>query len=218
MSLADLFHQLSILIGLPAVLLAAVAAALIVIVRDWRLALFSYAVLSVMQALILSHVVPVEWALLQPIIGGMIAVMLFLSARQLQAGRSVRPTWEARWPQMASLTSFRILAVALAAVAFWTLRSGIRLPVVEPLLRDAVVWLALVGLLGVALHEEPLHAGLALLTTLGGCQLLLFSLIQRRMLVGLVEGGQLLLGLAIAYLMLSRNPARPTASAEPSAR
>jgi hypothetical protein len=62
----------------------------------------------------------------------------------------------------------------------------------------------MLGILGLALHEEPLHAGLALLTVLGGMGLLMFSLIQSRMVIGLVLGGQLLLGLAIAYLMLSR--------------
>ena len=77
------------------------------------------------------------------------------------------------------------------------------LPKVDPLFfRDTIFWLTLIGLLGLALHEEPLHAGLSLLTVLGGFQLLLFTLVQRRTLLGLTEGVQLLLGLAIAYLMV----------------
>jgi hypothetical protein len=39
---------------------------------------------------------------------------------------------------------------------------------------------------------------------LGGSELLLFSLIQSRTMIGVLEGGQLLLGLAISYLMVSR--------------
>ncbi|PKO22494.1 MAG: hypothetical protein CVU38_09120 [Chloroflexi bacterium HGW-Chloroflexi-1] len=225
MSLVDLIRQVSILIGLPAALVACVAAAVIVIARDWRLVLLAYALLSVMLALLLSQVIPTEWASLQVIVGGLIAVMLFLSARQLRwasrggSGRGMqlllRPGHEARWPQVASLSSFRLLAVALTAVAYLALRDDVRLPVVQPLLRDTIFWLGLVGLLGLALHEEPLHAGLALLTFLGGFQLLLFSLTQQRMLVGITGGGQLLLGLAISYLVLSRGLAETQPASGP---
>lgn len=209
MSLADLFRLLSTFIGLPTVIVAGIAAALIVIARDWRVLLFAYALLSVMLSLLLSQIIPIPWALLQTIVGGLNAVMLYLSARQL-GGRAQRGmSQDARWPQMASLTVFRVLAVSLGAVAFFSLRNSVQLPVVGPLFRDAVFWLALVSFLGLALTEEPLHAGLSLLTLLGGVQLLLFSLIQRRLLVGLMEGGQLLLGLAVAYLVLSRGLARP---------
>ncbi len=204
MTLADLFRQLSILVGLPAVLIAAVASAAIVVARDWRVVLFAYAVLSVMLALLLSQVIPTEWALLQVIVGGLIAVMLFLAARQLRWHPASGVPWQDRWPQMVSLGSFRVLAVALTAVAFLALRDEVVLPVVDALFRDVIFWLALIGLLGLALHEEPLHAGLSLLMVLAGCELLLFSLMQQRLLIGLLEGGRLLLGLAISYLMAAR--------------
>jgi uncharacterized MnhB-related membrane protein len=204
MNLADFFRQLSLLIGLPAVLLGAVAAATIVIVRDWRIALFAYAVLSTVLALLLSQIIPPEWALLQAIVGGLIAVMLYLSARQLRWNPASAVSWEERWPQMASLGSFRVLAIALAVVTFVALREDIDLPQVDLLFRDTIFWLMLIGLLGLALHEEPLHAGLSLLTVLGGSEILLFSLMQSRTMIGVLEGGQLLLGLAISYLMVSR--------------
>lgn len=202
MSLADLFRQLSILIGLPAVLLAGAAAATIVIARDWRLVLFAYAALSVLMALLLAQIVPVEWALQQTISGGLIAVMLYLSARQL-SGRSDQPP-DLRWPILASMTSLRMLAVGLAAATFFIVHDSIQLPELDSLFRDAVLWLALVGLLGLALHEEPLHAGVSLLVFLNGCELLIFSLTQQQTLVGIAQAGQVLLGLAIAYLMLAR--------------
>ena len=100
MSLADLFRQLSILIGLPAVLLACAGAAVIVVARDWRLGLFGYALVSLMLALLLSQIIPTDWALMQAITGGLIAVILFLSARQLrwtpdsgQPGNGAGQTW-----------------------------------------------------------------------------------------------------------------------------
>ena len=79
-----------------------------------------------------------------------------------------------------------------------------KLPLVEPLFRDTLVWLVMFGVLGLALHAEPMHAGLSLLIILGGLELLLFTLTRSGTLVGLMMAWQLLLGLAIAYLVLPR--------------
>jgi len=52
---------------------------------------------------------------------------------------------------------------------------------------------------------------------LSGFQLFLFTLVQQRMMIALLEGGQLLLGLAISYLMVSRGlaAAQPIADVTP---
>lgn len=215
MSLTDFFRQVSIFMGLPAVVAAGIAAALIVVARDWRLSLFAYAVFSVTLALLLFQVIPAEWALQQVIVGGISAVMLYLSARQLRSRVQAWQPSEARWPRLASLTSFRLLAVGMLAVAFWGLRTRIAVPLVDPLFGDALLWLLLVSLAGLALHEEPLHAGLSLLVLLGAVELLLFTLTQRRMLVGLWQALQLLCGLAIAYLVLAHGLADPAAEEGP---
>ena len=203
MSLVDLFRQLSILIGLPAVLLACAGAAAIVVARDWRLSLFGFALVSLMLALLLSQIIPTDWALMQAITGGLIAVILFLSARQLRWTPDCGQPWERRWPNLASLTSFRLLALVLAAVSFAVVRGRIAIPGLDPLFRDALLWLVMMSLLGLSLHTEPLHAGLCLLVFVGAAELLVFTLFQRRVLVGLWMGGQVLLGLAIAYLVVA---------------
>jgi hypothetical protein len=200
----ELFHQLGLLVGLPVAILAGAGAVLVVVPRDWRAVLFGYALLSVMLSFLLSRVLPAEWALLQTIVGGLVAVMLFLSAGQLRGIGRLGVNWQARWPQMASLTSFRIIAAVLTAVAYFVLHERVKLPLVEPLFRDTLVWLVMFGVLGLALHTEPMHAGLSLLTILGGLELLLFTLVRSSTLVGLMMAWQLLLGLAIAYLVLSR--------------
>jgi hypothetical protein len=188
----------------PTVLLLGAMAALIVIARDWRLILFAFGVASALIAFLLAQAIPTEWALLQAIAGGLTAVMLFLSARQLQGVESRKAPVETRWPQMSSLTSFRLLAVALAGAAFMLVHTAVTLPGVGSMMRDAILWLGVMGLVGLALHEEPLHAGLSLLLILGGFNLLLFHLTQNRVTVGLMEAWQLLLGLAISYLTVSR--------------
>ncbi len=215
MSLADLFRQLSILIGLPAVLIAGIGAALIMIARDWRISIAGYMLVSVMLALLLSQVIPVEWALQQAIVGGLVAVMLYMSARQLRSRAEARRPLEARWPLMASLTSFRLLAVGLVGVTFYVLRERISIPLLDELFRDALVWLVLISLVGLALHEEPLHAGLCLLTFLGAVELLLFTLTQQRMVVGLWQVTQVLVGLAVAYLVLARGLVAQTSDGQP---
>jgi hypothetical protein len=98
--------------------------------------------------------------------------------------------------------------VLLTLLAFLAIHQVVQLPGLSPVMRDGVLWLMMAGFLGMALHEEPLHAGLALLTLLGGFLLLLFNLTQNRTLFGLLEGWQLLLGLAISYLTVSRGLAR----------
>ena len=211
----ELYRQIGLLVGLPIAILAGFGAVLVVVPRDWRAVLGGYALLSVMLSLLLSRVLPGEWALLQTIVGGLIAVMIFLSAGQLRNVSRNQVRWQARWPLMASLTSFRLIAAAVAGIAYYLLHDRVLLPEVEPLFRDAIVWLAMMGILGLALHTEPMHAGLSLLTLLGGFELLLFTLVQNRLLVGLIMAWQLLLGLAIAYLVLSHGLAPTVKAATP---
>jgi hypothetical protein len=218
MPFTDLVRQVSILLSLPSVIFVAVAAAVIVIARDWRTVLFAYGLLSAVLALLLSQVIPTEWALLQAIVGGMVAVMLFLSARQLRGAHPRGTGFENAWPLLSSLSSFRLLVVVLAAVGFIVIRSRVHLPLVTASYQDAVIWLVLMGLLGLALHEEPLHAGLSLLMILEGCLLLLYQLTQQRILVGFMEGWQLLLGLAMSYLTLARGLATDEVSDRRSLR
>jgi hypothetical protein len=150
--------------------------------------------------------------LLQAVVGGMVAVMLFMSARQLRRLMRLPVGLKSDWPQLASLTSFRLLAVAMAAGAFFIIRGDLpALPAVSRLLSDTIFWLALMGAMGLALHEEPLHAGVALLVVLTGFLLLFFQLTHSRLMIGLIESWQLLLALAISYLTVSRG----LASVEP---
>lgn len=212
MTLTDFIRQLSILLTLPAVVLLGIVAAVIVVVRDWRVVLFAYAILSATLAFLLVQRIPMEWAFLQAVTGGLIAVMLFLSARQLRGVPMPGAGAEARWPQLASLPLFRVLMVVLALIAFVQLHDRVQLPLPSSALGDGVLWLALVGGLGLALHDEPLHAGLSLLTGLAGFVLLYFGLTQSRLMIGFIEGWQLLIGLAVSYLMVSRGLAVPVSS------
>ena len=62
---------------LPVIVLLGLAAGMIVVVRDWRLALFAYGMLSALLAILLTQRIPVEWALLQAIVGDWWALCFF---------------------------------------------------------------------------------------------------------------------------------------------
>jgi hypothetical protein len=209
MTPSDFIRQLSILLTLPAVVLMGGAAALIVVVRDWRAVLFAFAIESAVLAILLAQRIPLEWALLQAVTGCLVAVMLFLSARQLRGVAEPAISSEARWPQLASLPLFRIVMVVLAFIAFLQLHDQLQLPSLSPALRDGIVWMVLMCGLGLALHDEPMHAGLSLFTGLGGFILFFFGLAQSRLMIGFIEGWQLLIGLAVSYLVVSRGLAAP---------
>jgi hypothetical protein len=217
LTFGDLFRQLSLLAALPAALAAGFLAAVIVVVRDWRAVLLAYGLFSALISLLLAQVIPTEWALLQAITGGLVAVMLFLSARQLRVGPApgadrALPAGLRRaiaWPRLASLPAFRLMALAVTVVVYLSVQDAITLPIVSPLFNDLILWLGLIGFLGLALHEEPLHAGLSLMVVIASAELLVFSLTQQRMVVGLAMAGQLILGLDISYLALSHGLALP---------
>ena len=72
-------------------------------------------------------------------------------------------------------------------------------------------WLAAFGLLGLALGEEAMQSGLALLMWIAATQLLLSSLERDPLLIWFLSSTELLIGLAIAYLIVARGPQkRPT--------
>ncbi len=211
----DFLRQLGVLLSLPLMLIAAGGAITIPITRDWRLALFAYAMMSTALAILFTGFLPLEWALLHAVIGGLIALMLFVSARQVRVGTPPSADREARWPQLSSLWVFRVLVSLVMLIAFLAIRERVNLPVPNTLIRDGMLWLALAGCLGLALHEEPLHAGLALLTLLNAALLLLFVLLQSRVLVGMLATWQLVLGVAISYLTVARGLAPPAPPVEP---
>ena len=65
-------------IGLSILFVAAMLVA-----SDWRIALTAYALLKVLAGILLVQLMPPEWALMQWVVGGLVGVMWFLSARRV---------------------------------------------------------------------------------------------------------------------------------------
>lgn len=208
--LSQLSQQVQDLTGAPALYAIGVGALVAVAARDWRLVLAGFTSITLGTALLISTLLPLEWALVRVIVGGLVAIMWYLSAQragwggyflpfQRQGGVSARP--------LSSTTFFRtLLALGLAGGLLAT-RPRLPLPVLPTDVQAVVIWLSAFALLGLALGDEALQAGVALLMWLTATQILLAALRQDAWLIWLLSTVELLVGLATAYLMVARGPA-----------
>ena len=86
--LSTLVAALGTLAGLPAISVAVVAAALLIIVADWRAILFILQLLYLALTVVSLRLLPPEWAVLRMLVGALIGIMWYLSARQISRDRS----------------------------------------------------------------------------------------------------------------------------------
>jgi hypothetical protein len=204
-SLYEVLYQLQFITGELAIVGLLVAGALIVLVRDWRISLLALLGQYLLAGLILSRLILPEIALIKVLIGALICPMLYLAARQAGWGAGRRllhaPAQNGVLP---GGLAFRLLAVTLMALVAMTLSRSYPLPVIPRDVGLGSYWLMLNGLLVLMLSEEPLKAGQGLLTGIIGFELLYASLERSLALVWLWAAVNLLLALAIAYLVVAR--------------
>lgn len=208
--LQDLLDQVSALTGMPAVITVALCAFLIVAARDWRIVVAAFMLLSIALSLLTSTVLPPEWALLRVIAGGLVAIIWYLSAQRAGWGGRFLPFRSYTGVKVRPLstnTVFRTLAALVLILVLVAARPRLPLPPISTDLRLAVTWLAAFAVLGLALGDEALQVGTALLMVLGASQLLVSSLQHDPWLLWLLYAVELLVGLATAYLIIARGPA-----------
>ncbi|MCS6842868.1 MAG: hypothetical protein NZ528_00865 [Caldilineales bacterium] len=203
----QLWQALVPLRGLPTLVAVGLSVFLLVAPRDWRIVVAAFMGLSFSLALLMSTLLPAEWALLRVIVGGLVAVIWYLSAQRAgwggrflpfrsETGVNARP--------LSSLTWFRALMALTAAGLLLVLRVRLPLPPVPPDIQIAATWLAVFALVGLGLGDEALQVGAALLMWLGATQLVLSALELDPWLFWLVSSAELLVGLATGYLMVAR--------------
>ena len=160
--LSQLIQQAQSLTGTPALYAIGIGAFIVVAARDWRLVLAGFTAITLGSALLTSTLLPPEWALVRVIVGGLVAIMWYLSAQragwggyflpfQRQGGVWARP--------LSSTTLFRtLLALALAGGLLAT-RPRLPLPPLPTDVQAVVIWLGAFAILGLALGDEALQAG-----------------------------------------------------------
>lgn len=210
----EVLAQVSSTLGVPVTLVIGVCAIVLVAARDWRLVLATLMALYIGLALLTASYLPPEWALLRVVVGGLIAIMWYLSAQRAGWGGRFLPFQQQGGVQarpLASTTLFRTLLAVVLAAALLIARPRLPIPTVDPDIRLVFTWLAAFGLLGLALGEEAMQSGVALLMWIAATQLLLSSLNRDPWLIWFLSSSEILIGLAIAYLIVARgSQARPT--------
>jgi len=225
-TLPDVLAKLSFLTTTPAIIGLVITASLIVIISDWRFSLAALSVQYVLVGLLLTRLIQPQVAVIKVLIGALVCIVLYLTARLVSGsseappseredaedGRSRRPaspTSKTRGETSLPDLAFRLLAALFVGLAVYSLSKRYPLPEVPPDIGLACYWLASLGLLVLMLTEEPLKAGMGLLTLVTGFELF-FSVLERSLsVVGFLGIANFLIALAIAYLAASRAELTP---------
>lgn len=183
--------------------------AMVAIVLDWRLAMFSILLQYLFFSLLLATEVPEGIAAIKLVAGGVTCLILYWTARRIEQGldqiedgrawfRSNREIYPMGLP-------FRFLALIFTALALWNLPGRFAFALVPPTFLVPALWLVAMGLLTIILTRDPLKTGLGLLTFQNGFELL-YTLIEPSLaVVGLLAIGTILVGLAASYLAVARH-------------
>lgn len=202
-----LFEQANQLAGAPLLLVISLGVIVAVAARDWRLVLAALMLVYFGLAVLTASLLPPQWALLRVIVGGLAAVIWYLSAQQAGWGGRFLPFQHSPGVQarpLSSTTLFRTLVALTLAAIVLVLRPKLPVPVAPDDVRFVVVWLAAFGLLGLALGDEALQTGVALLLWLAATQLMIAALYVDPWLIWLLSSVELLFALATGYLIIAR--------------
>ena len=188
---SELIEQFSSFASTPAAVGVLITAGIIVAITDWRASVFALACQSIFAGLLFSRVLPPQLAGVKMIVGLLICVQIFLTARQIASKKKseaktviVNPddqngTAEAASPDQSPFKNiavglpFRVVAVIMIMIVGWQLWQVPDLNVsgLPSAVSLATFGLAGLGLLGLGLTEEPLKVGILLITVLMGFEM-----------------------------------------------
>jgi hypothetical protein len=194
-------------------------ASVIAVVRDWRFALWALLVQYILVGILHLRMLSPDLALIKVLVGVLICPMLYWAARWVESERGHKAEIERQkiaaqqgevplpllpWPIQSTNWTFRLLAILLLSLVLYSVSIAWPLPWIAPDIAPACLWLVLIGGFVLILTSEPLPAGMGLLTLVSG-----FGLYYDVMSPGLVGVGvlatiDLLMGLAISYLIAVR--------------
>lgn len=221
----DVLKTLASIPGLTVMIGLMVAAALLVILVNWRLLILALGVQYLLVGLMLTRVVPLELAAVKALVGVMICPVLFITARRVRWGQIDQAGPEADQPPI-DQPAPRSAPAARRSLIGWLISPGLPLRLLAALLttvlavslalrnplavtgdalvsRDVTIGtfgLLLLGLLNILLNENPLKVGVGLLSLLAGFELFYTTVEPTLTIVGLLGLTNLIIGLAIAYL------------------
>jgi hypothetical protein len=206
------------LAGTPAFVGLLLAAAIILVTSDWRLALSLLLFQYLFLGLTLTRFVQPEIALVRILTGVLVVPILYLSARQVEdvpTTRQVEGTeprflgLSMKWgagPLGLPLRLLTVLLTGLALIRFYPEYPNLLSPVVAtglpvpPDVALVAMWLMAMGLMGIILSGEALRVAPAVLTVLCGFDLVYALQEDNLAVAGFFGALTLLAALAFSYL------------------
>ena len=199
----------------PALVGLILTASALVIFNDWRLSFAALAAQYLLAAALVAQIVVWQVAVVKVLVGLLVVGILVFTGSEVSFGRRGPP------PPMPALTEegeaaprsrfefptnfpFRLLATVMIAVAAWYTASqpGFALPGLPLGVNLASYLLLALGLLNLGLTEEPMNAGMGLLTLLVGFEMLYSAFEQSLAVAALLAAVEFGVALAVSYLAL----------------
>jgi len=224
----DWIERLDFLRGMPATYLLLLAGLVVVAVWEWRIALFALTCQYLLAGLLFIEVLEPRLAIVKLLVGLFVSLMLYFTARQAywppspQSPLPPAPAGASPWERIAPMLAphnllFRIFLALVLLLLLLTLaqRPGYQLPAVPPPVNLAIFGLSGLGLLGLALTDNPLRAGMALLLVMLAFELFYNSLEQSVLMLIALAVVNLAIALAVGYLTQAHTRAQVTGEADP---
>jgi hypothetical protein len=210
-SLSDLGRFFATLTAADVLIGVAVTGMMLILISDWRMSLLAFTVQYLLITVLLSTLVQLQVATVRMIAGGLVALMLYISARRIHSGwvRRARAAGLKNDGEIEALfrrepfvigLPFRFIAVVLVAVSVITIAAQFTFLNTSLLFWLVSLWLCSIGLLLVAITRDALKLGMGLLTFSAGFGILYLAIEPSLLFYGLLVISDLVLGLAIVHL------------------
>jgi hypothetical protein len=201
--------------GFPAATIVLLAAAVVVAIWDWRVALFALVVQYLAGGLLFADLLDPRLAFVKFLAGMFICLMLYMTARQVEWGRQpadLSPAEQSRLHPRRTVAIWRftlpalhllhlVLVVAVVFLVFVLAdRPAFQLAIIPDYVSLAVLGLTALGLLGMLISGEPMKAGMSFLLFMTGFELLYNTLDQTVVMLILLAVANMAFTLTIAYL------------------
>jgi len=216
-TLNEILARLAVVPTTTALLGLAVTASLLIALTDWRASVLALVAQYMLAGLLLTRVIRPEIAMIKALIGAMICVVLYVTARRVGWGRLPLEEGEEppSWWLLALMMGvpFRILAALMALALAYSAALRMPLPNVPLEITVGGFTLGMVGVFAIALAREPLKGGIGLLTAITGFEMFYSSVEQSLVVVGFL--GLVNLGIALGISYLTTSQALPEEESSP---
>lgn len=212
-SLDDLSRAFAAVTTFQLLLGLLVCVAVVMLFADWRLSLIALAGQYILVAILLSTLIPLQIAAVRMIAGGFVALMFFITAmrtqprrRRARAQRDATPdeslqsfgefTRGVFWMNL----PFRIIALALVVMSVIALSTQFVLLNAPTLFWVTGLWLAMGGLVTIALTRDALKLGMGLLFFTSGFGVIYLSIDNSLLIYGLLVISDPVIALVVSHI------------------